>query len=128
FLGTACESGEVFSALLAGEKDGERLARIVNFYDFLEIQPLGNNDFLVREGKLTREELMELNRFICRLGEASNKPVVATGDVHFLRPGDEIFRRVLMAGQGYSDADRQAPLYFRTTEEMLAEFSYLSPE
>ncbi len=128
FLGTACESGELFSALLAGEKDGERLARIVNFYDFLEIQPLGNNDFLVREGKLTREELMELNRFICRLGEAYNKPVVATGDVHFLRPGDEIFRRVLMAGQGYSDADRQAPLYFRTTEEMLAEFSYLSPE
>lgn len=127
-LGTACESGELFSTLLEGEKEKKRIAEIVKFYDFLEIQPLGNNDFLLREGKLTREELIEINRYICRLGEEYNKPVVATGDVHFLRPGDEIFRRVLMAGQGYSDADRQAPLYFRTTEEMLAEFSYLSPE
>ena len=126
-LGTACESGELFSTLLKGG-EGERIKEIVKFYDFLEIQPLGNNDFLLREGKLTREELMEINRHICRLGEEYNKPVVATGDVHFLRPDDEVFRRVLMAGQGYNDADRQAPLYFRSTEEMLAEFSYLSPE
>lgn len=126
-LGTACESGELFSALLAGAGE-ERIAEIVGFYDFLEIQPLGNNEFLLREGRLTREELMELNREICRLGEKYGKPVVATGDVHFLRPHDEVFRRILMAGQGYTDADRQPPLYFRTTDEMLAEFSYLPPE
>jgi DNA polymerase-3 subunit alpha (Gram-positive type) len=126
-LGTACESGELFSALLAGAGE-EELAEIVGFYDFLEIQPLGNNDFLLREGRLTREELMEINREICRLGEKYGKPVVATGDVHFLRPHDEVFRRILMAGQGYADADRQPPLYFRTTGEMLAEFSYLPPE
>ncbi|NLY89803.1 MAG: PolC-type DNA polymerase III [Firmicutes bacterium] len=126
-LGTACESGELFSALLAGAEE-EELAAIAGFYDFLEIQPLGNNEFLLREGRLTREELMELNREICRLGEKYGKPVVATGDVHFLRPQDEVFRRILMAGQGYTDADRQPPLYFRTTGEMLAEFSYLPPE
>lgn len=126
-LGTACESGELFSALLEGAEE-ELIAEIVGFYDFLEIQPLGNNDFLLREGKLTREELMELNRRICRLGAEHGKPVVATGDVHFLRPHDEVFRRILMAGQGYTDADRQPPLYFRSTGEMLAEFSYLPPE
>jgi DNA polymerase-3 subunit alpha (Gram-positive type) len=126
-LGTACESGELFSALLAGAGE-ERIREIAGFYDFLEIQPLGNNDFLLRGGRLTREELMELNREICRLGEKYGKPVVATGDVHFLRPHDEVFRRILMAGQGYADADRQPPLYYRTTGEMLAEFSYLPPE
>lgn len=126
-LGTACEAGELFTALLDGE-DEEKIRKIAEFYDFLEIQPLGNNDFLIREGRITKEELMTLNRRICELGEEWGKPVVATGDVHFLRPNDEIFRRILMAGQGYEEADRQPPVYLRTTAEMLAEFSYLPPE
>ncbi len=126
-LGTACEAGELFSALLNGAEE-QQVERIAAFYDFLEIQPLTNNEFLVREGRLTKEELIELNRQICRLGEKLGKPVVATGDVHFLRPEDEVFRRILMAGQGYSDAEEQPPLYLRTTTEMLAEFSYLGEE
>lgn len=126
-LGSACEAGELFSALLNGA-DEQKVREIASFYDFLEIQPLANNDFLIREGRLTRDQLMEINRTICRLGEELGKPVVATGDVHFLRPEDAIYRRVLLAGQGYEDADRQPPLYFRTTGEMLTEFAYLEPE
>jgi DNA polymerase-3 subunit alpha (Gram-positive type) len=126
-LGSACEAGEVFSALLNGV-EARKVREIASFYDFLEIQPLANNDFLLREGRLTREQLMDQNRAICRLGEELGKPVVATGDVHFLRPEDAIYRRILLAGQGYSDADRQPPLYLRTTGEMLAEFAYLGTE
>ena len=100
----------------------EKLRKIAAFYDFLEIQPLGNNEFLLREGRATQEQLMEYNRRICRLGQDLQKPVIATGDVHFLRPEDEVFRRILMAGQGYDDADHQPPVFLRTTTEMLAEF------
>ena len=107
-LGTACESGELFSALLAGAGE-EELAEIVGFYDFLEIQPLGNNDFLLRGGRLTREELMELNREICRLGEKYGKPVVATGDVHF-PSHDEVFRRS-HGRSGLCGCRPPAPLY-----------------
>src|SRR5690606_1010560 len=117
----------LFSALLNGV-DERKVREIASFYDYFEIQPLANNDFLIREGRLTREQLMALNEQICRLGAELNKPVVATGDVHFLRPHDAIFRRILLAGQGYDDADQQPPLYLRTTEEMLAEFAYLGEE
>lgn len=123
-LGTACESGELFQAILDGA-DEEKVRKIAEFYDLLEIQPLGNNGFLLREGRASREQLMEFNRKICRLGADLQKPVIATGDVHFLRPVDEIFRRILLAGQGYEDADHQPPVYLRTTQEMLDEFSYL---
>ncbi|MBO8126383.1 MAG: PolC-type DNA polymerase III [Firmicutes bacterium] len=126
-LGSACENGELFQAILAGQPE-EKLLEVASFYDFLEIQPLGNNDFLVREGRASLDQLKEYNRTICRLGEILGKPVVATGDVHFLRPRDEVYRRILMYGQGYSDAEKQAPLYFRTTEEMLAEFEYLGED
>ena len=126
-LGTACEAGELFTALLNGVEE-QQVERIAAFYDFFEIQPLTNNEFLVREGRLTKEELIELNRQLCRLGEKLGKPVVATGDVHFLRPEDEVFRRILMAGQGYTDAEEQPQLYLRTTAEMLAEFAYLGDE
>lgn len=126
-LGTACEIGELYRAVVAGQPE-EKLLQIASFYDFLEIQPLGNNEFMVRDGKATLEDLKNYNRTICRLAEQLGKPVVATGDVHFLRPQDEVFRRILMYGQGYADAERQAPLYFRTTDEMLAEFSYLGEE
>lgn len=126
-VGSACEAGELFSALLNGV-DERKVREIASFYDYFEIQPLANNDFLIREGRLTREQLMALNEQICRLGAELNKPVVATGDVHFLRPHDAIFRRILLAGQGYDDADQQPPLYLRTTEEMLAEFAYLGEE
>lgn len=130
-LGSACEAGELYRALLrdAGE---EELARIVGFYDYLEVQPLGNNAYLTRTGRngriYTEEELRDYVRRILELGQQYAKPVVATCDVHFLEPEDEIYRRILQAGQGFKDADQQAPLYFRTTEEMLREFDFLSPE
>lgn len=127
-LGSACEAGELFRAILSGENE-ETVEKIASYYDYLEVQPIGNNDYLVRNGTVAdREGLCELNRKIIALGEKMGKPVVATGDVHFLRKRDEVFRRILQAGQGYDDADMQAPLYFRTTQEMLDEFSYLPPE
>jgi len=127
-LGSACEAGELIQAILRGATDDE-LLEVAAFYDYLEIQPIGNNAFLLREGKVADEEgLREINRKVCEIGAKLNKPVVATGDVHFLNPEDEVYRRILMAGQGYSDADKQPPLYFRTTAEMLAEFAYLGEE
>ena len=127
-LGSACEAGELFRAILSGENE-ETVEKIASYYDYLEVQPIGNNDYLVRNGTVAdREGLCEFNRKIIALGDKMGKPVVATGDVHFLRKRDEVFRRILQAGQGYDDADMQAPLYFRTTQEMLDEFSYLPPE
>lgn len=126
-IGSACEAGELYQAILNGKADKE-ITRLVHFYDYLEIQPVGNNSFLIRSEAMavsTEEDLQEINRRIVRLGEEFNKPVVATCDVHFLDPADEVYRRIIMAGKGFKDADEQAPLYFRTTEEMLAEFSYL---
>lgn len=123
-FGSACEAGEVFQALLRGEAE-EDVRRRASFYDYLEIQPRGNNAFLLREGKLTEGELLNLNRRIVALGRELGRPVVATGDVHFLRSSDELLRRILLAGQKFADADYQPPLYLKTTAEMLAEFSYL---
>ncbi len=124
-LGSACEAGELFRAIV-DERSTEEIKKIASFYDYLEIQPLGNNDFLTVSGKVAGyEQLKELNKRVVELGEKLKKPVVATCDVHFMDPQDEAFRRILMNGQGYSDADRQAPLYFRTTNEMLDEFTYL---
>jgi len=130
-LGSACEAGELYRALLDGRPDAE-IARIVKFYDYLEIQPLGNNEFMIESDRVpavnSREDIMNLNRRIVELGEEFNKPVVATCDVHFLDPEDEVYRRIIMAGKGFDDADRQAPLYLRTTEEMLKEFEYLGSD
>lgn len=110
-------------------KTDDEIEAIVNDYDYLEIQPIGNNQFLVRKEIVKDEEVLrDINRKIVELGEKFNKPVVATCDVHFMNPGDEVYRRILEAGQGYDDADNQAPLYLRTTEEMLEEFSYLGKE
>ena len=130
-LGSACSAGELYSALLRNAPETE-IARIVSFYDYLEIQPLGNNEYMIRDDKNdtvnTKEDLIEINKKIVRLGEQFNKPVCATCDVHFIDPADEIYRRIIMAGNGFDDADSQAPLYLRTTEEMLEEFSYLGRE
>ena len=130
-LGSACEAGELYRALLDGTAD-EEIARIVNFYDYLDIQPLGNNHFMIDSPKVpavnSEEDIMDFNRRIVALGEEFNKPVVATCDVHFLDPEDEVYRRIIMAGKGFDDADNQAPLYLRTTEEMLKEFEYLGSD
>ena len=130
-LGSACEAGELYRAILDGKPDSE-IARLVNFYDYLEIQPVGNNQFMIDSPKVTAinsvEDIKNINRRIVELGEEFGKPVVATCDVHFMEPEDEVYRRIIMAGKGFSDADDQAPLYFRTTEEMLDEFAYLGSD
>ena len=127
-IGSACEQGELYRAIEEGKSE-EEIEEIADFYDYLEIQPLGNNMFKVREGTVPNiETLQNYNKKIVALGEKLNKPVCATCDVHFMDPEDELYRRILQAGQGYEDADQQAPLFFRTTEEMLKEFGYLGRE
>lgn len=130
-LGSACEAGELYRALLDGQSDIQ-IARLVNFYDYLEIQPCGNNKFMIASEKIrninSMEDIQNVNRQIVKLGEQFHKPVVATCDVHFLDPEDEIYRRIIMAGKGFEDADDQAPLFLHTTEEMLEEFSYLGSD
>jgi DNA polymerase-3 subunit alpha (Gram-positive type) len=130
-LGSACEAGELYRALVDGQTDAQ-IARLVKFYDYLEIQPCGNNAFMIESDKFrdinSVEDIQNINRKIVTLGEQFHKPVVATCDVHFLNPEDEVYRRIIMAGRGFDDADHQAPLYLHTTEEMLEEFSYLGSE
>ena len=130
-VGSACEQGELYQALLR-EEPSARVSQIVSFYDYLEIQPLGNNKFMLRDDNIenveTMDDIIEINKAIVKLGEEFDKPVVATCDVHFLNPEDEVYRRIIMAGKGFKDADDQAPLYLRTTEEMLEEFKYLGPK
>ncbi|MDO4519559.1 MAG: PolC-type DNA polymerase III [Eubacteriales bacterium] len=130
-VGSACEAGELYQALLRNAP-AQEISRLVDFYDYLEIQPLGNNAFMIDDERNdmvhSYEDLKELNRRIVKLGEQFQKPVVGTCDVHFMDPQDEIYRRIILAGNGFSDADNQAPLYLRTTEEMLEEFSYLGSE
>lgn len=129
-IGSACEAGELYQAILRNEPQ-EEVTRLVDFYDYLEIQPIGNNEFMIRQDKYdieNEEDLKDINRKIIALGEEFNKLVVATCDVHFLDPEDEIYRRIIMAGKGFADADFQPPLYLRTTEEMLEEFKYLGRE
>lgn len=127
-IGSACERGELYQSIFENQ-DEEKIENIAKYYDYLEIQPLGNNQFYIDQGRLkSQEDLININKKIVELGEKLNIPVVGTCDVHFLNPEDEIYRRIIMAGQGFSDADKQAPLYLRTTEEMLKEFEYLSPE
>ena len=127
-VGSACEAGELYQAFLNG-KSPQAIAKLAEFYDYYEIQPLGNDKFMLASDKYsninTLEDLMEINRQIVQLGEKFKKPVVATCDVHFLDPEDEVYRRIIMAGKGFNDADDQPPLFLRTTEEMLAEFEYL---
>ncbi|MDO4282010.1 MAG: PolC-type DNA polymerase III [Clostridia bacterium] len=148
-IGSACEQGELYQEILEhrlGHNDGSMIEEIANFYDYLEIQPLGNNEFYERIGKkvkkdgkrpkdeepeyikLTHQDLIDINKEIVELADKIKKPVVGTCDVHFMNPEDEIYRRIIQAGQGFDDADMQAPLYFRTTEEMLKEFDYLPKE
>ena len=129
-LGSACEAGELFRAMLDGKSDAE-LYKIAGFYDYLEIQPIGNNRFMIdsprHENVQGEEDLKDLNRKIVEIGDALHKPVCATCDVHFLNPEDEIYRRIIQAGQGFKE-EEQAPLFLRTTEEMLAEFQYLGSD
>lgn len=118
----------MYQSILEGLAE-EKIEEIASFYDYLEIQPLGNNEYMIRNGTIEdKEGLIEINKKIVALGEKINKPVVATCDVHFMDPQDEIYRRILMAGQKYDDADMQAPLFLRTTEEMLHEFGYLGKD
>lgn len=129
-VGSACEAGELYQALLRGVPD-TALHKIVDFYDYLEIQPIANNSFMLRDEKSvvkSEQDLIDLNKRIVELGERFNKPVCATCDVHFLDPEDEVYRRIIMASKGFKDADDQAPLYLRTTEEMLKEFEYLGSD
>ena len=129
-IGSACEAGDLYQAILRNQPE-EEIARIVQFYDYLEIQPLGNNNFMIESDNYavnSEEDLIEINKKIVKLGEQFNKPVVGTCDVHFLNPEDEVYRRIIMAGQGFKDSDNQAPLYLRTTEEMLKEFEYLGSD
>jgi DNA polymerase-3 subunit alpha (Gram-positive type) len=130
-LGSACEAGELYRALLDGQSDIQ-IARLVKFYDYLEIQPTGNNKFMIDSEKIRSinsvEDIQNVNRRIVQLGEQFHKPVVATCDVHFLDPKDEVYRRIIMTGKGFEDADDQAPLYLHTTDEMLEEFSYLGSD
>ena len=136
-IGSACEAGELYQAIIH-EKPETEIARLCNFYDYYEIQPIGNNEFMLKTGNPeiddkkkflvdSREELEDYNKRIVKLGEEFNKPVVATCDVHFLDPEDEVYRRIIQAGKGFKDADNQAPLFLRTTDEMLKEFDYLGP-
>lgn len=127
-LGSACEAGELIQAIINGAND-EELLQIASFYDYLEIQPTGNNEFLLRQGIVANEEgLRQINRKVCHIGGLLNKPVVATCDVHFMNPEDSVYRKILMAGKGFDDAEHQPPLYFRTTDEMLVEFAYLGKQ
>ena len=124
-LSPACEAGELYRAIVAG-KSHDELLRIADYYDYLEVQPLGNNEFMVRNGQVDSiEAVKNFNRTVIQLGEELHKPVVATGDVHFQEPEDRVYRAVLQAGNGFKDADNQAPLYYRTTPDMLEQFSYL---
>lgn len=129
-IGSACSEGELYQAILTGKTDQE-ISRIAEFYDYLEIQPTGNNQYLLKDDKYgtdTVEDLQKINKRIVKLGEEMNKPVCATCDVHFLNPEDELYRRIIMAGEGFNDADEQPPIFLHTTEEMLEEFSYLGSE
>lgn len=127
-IGTACEAGEFFKAVFENKPE-EVIKELIDFYDYLEIQPIGNNEFMLRDGAVgSKEELIDINKRIVTLGDKYNKPVVATCDAHFLDPEDEFYRRIIQAGEGFKDVDNQPPLFFRTTEEMLEEFKYLGDE
>ncbi len=127
-IGTACEAGEFFKAVFENKPE-EVIKELIDFYDYLEIQPVGNNEFMLRDGSVgSKDELFEINKRIVALGEKYDKPVVATCDAHFLDPEDEFYRRIIQAGEGFKDVDNQPPLFYRTTEEMLSEFEYLGKE